>query len=279
MIIQEITSPGGIGAWLVETHAVPMMVMQFVFEGGSSQDPVGKEGVASFLARMLDQGAGSLNAIEFQERAKDLSAHVGFNVGKDHIFGSFVALTENRDEALELLKCAVSTPRFDADALELVRARLLVSITRASREPDKLAQQEWEAAAFQNHPYGRPTLGLPRVVSSIAADDLETFRNRVFAKDVLKVVVVGAVTSGEAGKILDDVFGNLPQKADLSPVAGPAPVYCGRQTVIDMDVAQSVVALASLDCPRAIPTTLRRWCSTTFSAEADSARGSWKRSG
>ncbi|MGI9403441.1 MAG: hypothetical protein ACR2OF_02890, partial [Hyphomicrobium sp.] len=39
MKIQIIKSPGGIEAWLVEEHSVPMMAMRFAFEGGSSQDP------------------------------------------------------------------------------------------------------------------------------------------------------------------------------------------------------------------------------------------------
>ncbi|HWK37460.1 MAG TPA: hypothetical protein VNR88_00945, partial [Hyphomicrobium sp.] len=58
MKIQTVKSPGGIEAWLVEEHAVPMMAMRFAFDGGSSQDPDGQEGVSNFLTAMLDEGAG-----------------------------------------------------------------------------------------------------------------------------------------------------------------------------------------------------------------------------
>ena len=60
MKIQTVKSPGGIEAWLVEEHAVPMLAMRFAFEGGSSQDPTGKEGLANFVTAMLDEGAGDL---------------------------------------------------------------------------------------------------------------------------------------------------------------------------------------------------------------------------
>ena len=51
MDIKKVKSPGGITAWLVEEHSVPLIAMRFAFEGGSAQDPVGKEGVAQFPDR------------------------------------------------------------------------------------------------------------------------------------------------------------------------------------------------------------------------------------
>jgi zinc protease len=62
MKIQQIKSPGGIDAWLVQEHAVPLIALRFVFEGGSSQNPAGKEGLANFLSAMMDEGAGDLDS-------------------------------------------------------------------------------------------------------------------------------------------------------------------------------------------------------------------------
>jgi zinc protease len=62
MQIKSVKSPGGIEAWLVEDHSNPMMAMRFSFEGGSAQDPSGKEGLSNFVSSMLDEGAGELDA-------------------------------------------------------------------------------------------------------------------------------------------------------------------------------------------------------------------------
>ncbi len=43
--IQEVVSPKGIHAWLVEDNSVPLVSMRFSFKGGASQDPSGKEGL------------------------------------------------------------------------------------------------------------------------------------------------------------------------------------------------------------------------------------------
>ena len=128
MKIQTVKSPGGIEAWLVEEHAVPMMAMRFAFDGGSSQDPAGKEGVANFVTAMLDEGAGDLVSRDFQERMEDLSMRMNYEEAKDAFYGNFETLTANRDEAAKLLKLALTKPRFDQDAVERIRQQLLASL-------------------------------------------------------------------------------------------------------------------------------------------------------
>ena len=59
MKIQEVKSPGGIEAWLVEEHSVPIIALHFAFKGGAAQDPAGKEGVAHFMTSMLEVAPGT----------------------------------------------------------------------------------------------------------------------------------------------------------------------------------------------------------------------------
>ena len=254
MKIQKIKSPGGIEAWLVEEHAVPMMAMRFAFEGGSAQDPVGKEGVANFLTAMLDEGAGELTSRAFQERMEDLSMRMSYEDAKDGFYGNFETLTANRDEAVELLKLAINNPRFDPDAVERIRQQLLAALVYAARDPDKVALQNWYAAAFAGHPYARPSNGTEETVGKkITREDLEAYRKRVFAKDNLKLVAVGDINAEQLGKLLDDVFGGLPEKADLVPVAKTDPVTGGRQEVAEMNVPQSVAVFGLGAMPRKDP--------------------------
>lgn len=240
MKIQTIKSPGGIEAWLVEEHSVPMMAMRFAFDGGSSQDPDGKDGLANFLSAMLDEGAGDLTSREFQERMEDLSMRMRFEDAKDGFYGRFETLTANRDEAAKLLKLALTKPRFDQDAVDRIRQQLIASLVYAARDPNKVALKEWYSLAFKGHPYARSANGTEESVAKISSEDLEGYRKRVFAKDTLKVVVVGDINAEQLGKLLDDVFGDLTDKAELSPVAKTDPVTGGRQEVIEMNVPQSV---------------------------------------
>ncbi len=240
MKIQTMKSPGGIEAWLVEEHSVPMMAMRFAFEGGSSQDPVGQEGIANFLSAMLDEGAGDLKSREFQERMEEISMRMRYEDAKDAFYGNFETLTANRDEAAKLLKLAINSPRFDADAVERIRQQLHAALVYAARNPEKVALNEWYAVAFEGHPYARPSAGTQETVAKISGDDLEAYRKRTFAKDTLKVVVVGDINAEQLGALLDEVFGDLPATADLAAVSKTSPVAGGRQKVVEMNVPQSV---------------------------------------
>ncbi|HWE20886.1 MAG TPA: pitrilysin family protein [Hyphomicrobiaceae bacterium] len=242
MQIQEVKSPGGITAWLVETHDVPLIAMRFAFDGGgSAQDPDGREGVANFLASILDEGAGALGAKAFQERMEELAVRMSFNAQRDSFYGSFTTLTENRDHAARLLALAIAKPRFDEDAVERMRKQHLASLASAARDPTRVASEQWMALAFAGHPYGRPANGTPKSVSAIGRADLADFHGRTFARENLHVVVVGDIDAATLGGMLDTVFGALPAKARLTPVAKTEPKATEKLKVIDMNVPQSVV--------------------------------------
>jgi zinc protease len=248
--IQVVKSPGGVTAWLVEEHSVPLLAMRFAFEGGNAQDPEGKDGLAHFLAGMLDEGAGDLNAKAFQERVEEIAMRMSFEDSRDAFYGSFETLTENRDKAVALLALAIGKPRFDADAVERVRGQLQAGLAYAARDPNRVASDQWAAMAFPGHAYGRPANGTPATVAKIAREDLAQFRSRTFARDNLSVVVVGDIDAKKLAGVLDTVFGQLPAKAKLTPVAATAPAAADKLKVIEMAVPQSVARFGLPAMPR-----------------------------
>ncbi|MBN8910964.1 MAG: insulinase family protein [Rhizobiales bacterium] len=252
MNIQEVTSPGGIKAWLVEAHENPLLALKFSFEGGNSQDPAGKEGVANFLSAMLDEGAGDITSSDFQEQMESLAMRMRYEDSRDGFYGNFQTLTENRDASVKLLKLALTKPRFDPDAVERIRGQLLANLVYADRDPEKVAAKEWFAVAFPGHPYGLPSQGTAETVKGITRDDLEAFRKRNFARSNLKVAAVGDITPDQLGKLLDEVFGDLPEKADLAPVPMTTPAK-GTEKWIRMDVPQSVAVFGLPAMPRKDP--------------------------
>jgi zinc protease len=240
MKIQEVTSPGGIRAWLVEGHANPLIAMRFAFRGGASQDEPGKEGVAYFVTAMMDEGAGDLDSTAFQEREQGLAMRMDFDAGRDVMLGSLQTLTENKGKVFDLLRLAMAQPRFDQDALERVRAQILAGLKFDENDPETVASIAWDKLAFHNHPYGRPVKGTTQSISAITTDDLHDYVRRVFARDKLSISVVGDIDAEELGKALDKIFGDLPEKSDLSPVADANPTQGPKREVIVMDVPQSV---------------------------------------
>lgn len=240
MKIETVKSPGGVEAWLVRSDSVPLLSMRFAFEGGASQDPKGLEGLANFLTAMMDEGAGDLEASAFQEQQETLAMRMSFDDGRDHFYGSFSTLTKNRDASVKLLKLAVTKPRFDDAAIERMRKQLLSSLVFAARDPNKVVAKAWYKAAFGDHVYGRPSSGTPETIKAITRQDLLDYHHRVFAKSNLKVAVVGDIDAETLGKMLDEVFGGLPDNAELAAVSEVSVPTGATQKVIEMDVPQSV---------------------------------------
>ena len=131
--IQQVRSPGGITAWLVEEKSLPIIAIRFGFDGGSTQEAAGKEGTAGLLAAMLDQGAGDLGGPAYQKQIEKLSVRLAFDSDRDTFFGNFETLTKNLAKGTELLRLALTSPLIEPAILERTRAQLLARARR--RDP------------------------------------------------------------------------------------------------------------------------------------------------
>jgi zinc protease len=253
MPIERVVSPGGIEVWLVRQATVPLIAMDFAFIGGASQDPADKAGVASMAGSLLDEGAGNLDAKTFHDRLERHAIQMQFQVNRDYFQGSLRTLNEHRQEAFDLLHLALTAPRFDPVEVERARGQILSGLQRATTSPDSIASRRWWATAFPGHPYGREVNGALESVPAITIDDLKTYTRRVFARENLKIAIVGDLDAAAAGALVDRVFASLPAKADLQPIPAATPQGLGRRIVVDLDVPQAVVTFGGTGIARQDP--------------------------
>jgi zinc protease len=251
--IERVVSPGGIEAWLVREPSVPLIALEFSFKGGANQDPGGKPGVAYMTAAALDEGAGDLDSKAFQARAERSAVEMSFRTSRDELRGSLKVMSNRKDEGFELLRLALTAPRFDAEPVERIRAQMLTALKRETTSPNHIGSHLWWRTAFPNHPYSLPTNGTLDSVPTIARDDLTGYVGRVLARDNLKVGVVGDIDAATLGAMLDRVFGSLPAQAELREVPKTRPESVGRRLEVQLDVPQTVVAFGGLGIARKDP--------------------------
>jgi zinc protease len=253
MKIQKVTSKKGIEAWLVEDHSRPILSLQFGFVGGAAQDPAGKPGVAAFVSGMLDEGAGNLDSEAFQTRLEDLAAKMSVSASYDHVTVSFQALTQNREPSLQLLQMALTSPHFAPADAERIREQLIGNLKVEEKDPNKTASNEWFKLAFGAHPYGRPANGTLESIAAITPSDLHDYVKKIFARDNLKVAVVGDIDPASLGEALDRLFGDLPQKSERIPVPEVAWQTAPKQRIVQMPNPQSVVQFGFKGLKRSDP--------------------------
>jgi zinc protease len=221
--IQQVTSPLGITAWLVEDHTLGLISLGYNFSGGSSQEPVGKRGISNLLVNLLDEGAGDLDSDAFATELEDRSIGISFNADRDSISGTLRTLTDTRDDAARFLRLALTEPRFDAAPLDRVRAGILTGIRNRDRSQSQQANVAFTSALFPGHIYGVPESGTLESVNSITVADLRAFQKQVMARDNLKLVAVGDIDAKGLAAMVDGIFGGLPAKADLVAIASAPP--------------------------------------------------------
>lgn len=238
--INEVVSPGGITAWLVEDHAIPFTALEIRFRGGASGEPMEKRGATNLMTALLEEGAGDLDARAFARAREELAASFRYAVSDDAVSVSAQFLTENRVESIDLLRQSLIDPRFDDDAIERVRAQVLSGLRSDERNPRSLASRRFNALVYGDHPYGTSLDGTIETVSALTRDDLLAAHVGSLARDRIYVSAVGDITAAELAALLDDLLGDLP--ATGADFVGPADLnFPGGVEVVDFATPQSVV--------------------------------------
>lgn len=241
--IQDVTSPGGIKAWLVEEHSIPFTALELRFKGGTALDAPGKRGAVKLMVATLEEGAGDLDSQGFASARDDLAAEIKFDAWDDAVSVSAKFLTENRDQAANLLRQALIEPRFDQPAIDRVRGQMVSIVESNSRDPGEIASATIRGLAYGAHPYGTSDDGTRETLGGLSRDDILAAKAATMTRDRLYVSAVGDITPEELGRLLDQLLGDLPATgAPMPPEVTPD--LTGGVTVVDFASPQSMVLFA-----------------------------------
>ncbi len=240
-------------AWLVEDHSNPMIAVRIAFRGGAALDPPGKEGLARMAASLLDEGAGDLDSQAFQLRLEELAVTLHFDAGRDTFSGTLRTLSANRAEAFDLLKLALTSPRFDPEPIARMRSQLQAMLRRASEDPDSVANLRFLGAIFPDHPYGRPAAGTKQSIAAITEADLRDFTARRLARDNLVIGVAGDITPEELARQLKSTFADLPAKSAPNDVRNTEAAIPPAIIVVEKPTRQSAIVFGQRGLKRDDP--------------------------
>jgi zinc protease len=239
--VQEVISPKGIKAWLVESHDIPILSLMFSIPGGRNFEQPGKEGAHALLADMLDEGAGPFSSEDFKAARTRMTSRVGFYTDGDYTSGYLSTLSKNRDATLNLLQQAMESPRFEEKSFERFRDQALQDVAQGLVDQTTIADDTWFATAFPGHIYGRDGKGTVSSLKALTTEDLRAVWKATANRRELRVAVVGDITPAELKDLLDRTFGGLPDaplniatpRVDMAK--GPIEkrvAYTGPQTVV-----------------------------------------------
>lgn len=202
--IQAFRTEAGTRVLFVEAPEIPIVDVRFVFRAGAARD--GKlAGVARLTNRLLEEGAGDLDASAFSRRLAATGAQFDSGSERDMAWVGMRSLTEPRyfEPAMDLLASVLASPRFDAAAVAQQKTRAQVAVQRRRERPSALADEAFYRVLYGEHPYATPPGGTPESLAAIDRDDIVAFHRKHYVLENAVVTLIGDLSRDEAAALAE----------------------------------------------------------------------------
>ncbi len=254
-VAKRLKLKNGMALLVVENHNLPILSMVLVVPGaGSSGDPKGKYGLASFTADLLDEGAGGLSPIALAEEQDRLGAGIGVGVDTDAAYVSVSTLSKTLDETLGVVTKVLTQPAFEDKEVERVKGDRLTALELRRDRPREVAINILNAALFgADSPYGHPTSGARETFKDISGADAKAFYAEHWNPAAMTLVVAGDVDAASLKTKLEAGIGAWVVKGakKAAKPSSPAQKISSRLLVVDRkDAAQSDVRIGLVGLDR-----------------------------
>ncbi len=254
------TLSNGLRVRTIEHHNVPVISFVLQVEGGSGSDPAQKEGLAALAADMVDEGTGSLSAIDVSDALARIGAEYDVDVGPDVTTFSLTTLTRFSRRGGALLADLVARPSLRDSDFERVRQLRLDRLRQLKDLAPAAAERAFLRLLYDGHPYGHLAIGSDASLRRLTLEELADFHQRTFSPVSATLVVGGALSHEELRAAADDAFGGwtnaaareLPRTpaAEIEPSRAPRP----RLAVVAREgAAQSELRIGHLAARRNTP--------------------------
>jgi predicted Zn-dependent peptidase len=246
--VKSGTLPNGIQLRVVEQRELPLVQVTLQVTGGSRLD-AGTPGIATFMANMLDEGAGSRDALALQSELAYLGASLSTNADWDRTTVGLKVPVRNLPAALALMSDVVLRPAFRAEEVRRQRDLRLTALLRTRDQPNALASLAFYQAVYPaTHPYARSLTGDSVSVAKYDSALVRRFYEGALRPERASLFVVGDVTDAQIRTLLTQHFGSWRGTGTAAALpATPAPAAhppTTRVWLVDKpEAAQSVITI------------------------------------
>lgn len=229
--LERATLDNGLNVILANRSAIPVVRMRLMVDSGFAADQNSKPGTANLTMKMLDEGAGNLDALEISTLLAQMGSRIGSSAGLDTSQIAMDTLKENLPESLNIFSNIILNPTFPATELERLKAQQLASIAQEKSSPFGLGYRLLPTILYgENHAYSGPFSGSgnEQSVASMSVADLKQYHQTWFKANNATLIVAGDITMAEVKPMLNKAFkdmpsGDVPIKRidEISPIEEP----------------------------------------------------------
>ncbi|NUN08941.1 MAG: insulinase family protein [Ignavibacteriaceae bacterium] len=226
--INKTTLSNGLKVYHVYRENVPVVNLEMIINGGHSIDTPGKEGLATMLMAMLDEGTKTKNALEISEAVSLLGAGLSCSTDINFFVVFISALKYKLKESLELYTEIILNPEFPANELDRLKKERYAAIEREKAAPVSLGLRVFPKLLFgEGHPYSKPFSGsgYRESVESITREDISQLYKKYFSPLNSSLIVTGNISLDEIVPELERLLGGwrgeMPALPEIRAVEQP----------------------------------------------------------
>jgi zinc protease len=205
----------------------PLVAIRLMFSTGSSDDPAGKEGLASLTASVVAQGGTAKRSYgDLLDALYPMAASIDVTTDRDVTVVSGVIHRDNLAAYTALLEEALLRPGFAASDFERNREQHLAALTNSLRagSDETLGLEALQDAVYAGHPYGHPVAGTVAGLKSITLDDVRQFYQQHFTRANLLLGIAGGYPADFPARLQHSLLALPAGQAQRAGLPPPPPV-------------------------------------------------------
>jgi predicted Zn-dependent peptidase len=206
-VASAATLTNGVSLRAVQQRELPLVQITAVIRGGARLDEK-SPGMATFMAGMLDEGAGTRDAAALQSEIAYLGASLSTRADWDAFHISLKVPVRSLAPALDLMADVVVRPTFSGAEVRRQRDLRLANLLQLRDQPNALAGLAFNQIVFPSgHPYHSPIGG--DSLSTVALDSaaVRQFYAKTFRPERTTFYIVGDISLSQARALIGARFG------------------------------------------------------------------------
>lgn len=198
----------GLEVRTVEHPTMPVVTMVVQVDGGTGADPADREGLAAMTADLVDEGTGSMSALDVSDAIARIGGDFGLEVGSDATIFTLTTLTRFATRGASLLADMVIRPGLREEDFERARQHRLDRLRQLKDAPSAVAERAFLRLLYGTHPYGHLAIGNDASLRAMVRDETARFHAETFRPDRATVVISGAMRHEALLALADSAFGS-----------------------------------------------------------------------
>src|SRR5688572_27377956 len=217
--VPPVTSPGpsrhilpnGIPVIVQEHRTSDVVAVQLWVRAGGRDEAATELGLAHYLEHMLFKGTATRPPGYVERDVEGVGGRINAGTSWDYTFYHTVLPARQAAAGIEMLADVAVNASLEASLLEAEKQVVLEEMRLNEDNPQRFLGRQLFAAAYEGHPYGRPVIGRPELITALTRDTLLAFYRRHYTPEMFSLVVVGAVSTDEMLRVARNTLGRLPR--------------------------------------------------------------------